>query len=188
MASFIDCLPPDFKRFELRKRLNSLDVRLFRYSLHLSPDLGPMLTESEMTYALSYGVEFIKRLWSIINKKDIINLAAKIGNLEVIKFAREQRCNWGPETCRLAAQGGHLEVLKWIKEYGCTWYSDTCAYAALGAHLEVLKWARYNGCDWDSDTCSFAAEGGHLEVLKWVKENACDWDSRTCTFAANGGI
>ena len=53
-----------------------------------------------------------------------------------------------------AALNGHLEVLKWARENGCEWNSNTCANAALNGHLEVLKWARENGCEWDSDTCA----------------------------------
>ena len=56
-----------------------------------------------------------------------------------------------------AAQYGHLEVLKWARENGCDWNSWTCSCAALNGHLEVLKWARQNGCDWNSYTCSYAA-------------------------------
>ena len=47
-------------------------------------------------------------------------------------------------------ENGHLEVLKWARENGCEWNSWTCAYAAQNGHLEVLKWARENGCEWDS--------------------------------------
>ena len=45
-----------------------------------------------------------------------------------------------------AAFGGHLDVLKWARENGCEWDSWTCAYAAQNGHFDVLKWARENGC------------------------------------------
>ena len=53
------------------------------------------------------------------------------------------------EYCANAALNGHLEMLKWARENGCDWNSDTCANAAINGHLEVLKWARENGCQWD---------------------------------------
>jgi hypothetical protein len=62
-------------------------------------------------------------------------------------------------------------VLKWARENGCDWDSGTCSGAAENGHLEVLKWARENGCDWEEWTCSNAAENGHLEVLKWARQN-----------------
>ena len=113
--------------------------------------------------------------------------SAKNGHLEVLKWARENGCDWNSLTCAYAAENGHLEVLKWARENGCDWDSSTCAYAAENGHLEVLKWARENGCDWDYWTCAYAAENGHLEVLKWARENGCDWDSWTCTYAAENG-
>ena len=62
-------------------------------------------------------------------------------------------------------------MLKWARENGCNWNSFTCSNAVENGHLEVLKWARQNSCEWDSFTCSCAAENGHLEVLKWAKLN-----------------
>ncbi len=54
----------------------------------------------------------------------------------------------------------HLEILKWARENGCDWGTDTCSSAAAGGHFEIIKWARENGCDWDSSTCSNAAWNG----------------------------
>ena len=113
--------------------------------------------------------------------------AAFNGDLEVLKWARENGYNWDSWTCCSAAQNGHLEVLKWARENGCDWNSSTCAWAAENGHLEILKWARENGCNWNSSTCSNAAENGHLEVLKWARENGCKWDSNTCSWAAQNG-
>ena len=97
--------------------------------------------------------------------------------------AKLQKC------CEASLQGAQL--LKWARENGCEWDSWTCASAASGGHLElrsgskaaeVLKWARENGCEWNSSTCTYAAYGGHLElrsgskaaeVLKWARENGC---------------
>jgi hypothetical protein len=69
--------------------------------------------------------------------------------------------------CAIAAEVGNLDVLKWARENDCPWDDETCANAAEGGHLEVLKWARENDCPWDEDTCANAAQGGHLETLKW---------------------
>jgi phosphoserine aminotransferase len=49
-------------------------------------------------------------------------------------------------TCSYAAENGNLEVLKWARENGCEWESNTCSCAAWNGHLEVLKWAKNNGC------------------------------------------
>ena len=62
--------------------------------------------------------------------------------------------------CGELSKSGNLEVLKWARENGCQWNSSTCSNAASGGHLEVLKWARDNGCKWDINTCYNAAGGG----------------------------
>jgi hypothetical protein len=69
---------------------------------------------------------------------------------------------------RSAATKGQLEVLKWARDNGCDWNSDTCSSAARGGQLDLLKWLRDNGCDWDYKTAAYAAEGGHLDLLKWA--------------------
>ena len=81
--------------------------------------------------------------------------------------------------CSVIASKGYLGLLKWARENGCDWNSYTCCNAAQNGHLEVLRWARENGCDWDSLTCSYAAQNDHLEVLRWARENGCNWNSET---------
>jgi hypothetical protein len=75
----------------------------------------------------------------------------------------------------------YLEILKWARENGCEWDFHTGEAAQYG-HLEVIKRARDNGNGrvWDNRICNNAAKGGQLEVLKWAKENDCLWDDYTC--------
>ena len=116
-------------------------------------------------------------------RRDVCAEAAKVGNLDVLKWARENDCPWDETTCAHAALRGHLEILKWARENDCPWNGSTCSTAAYKGRLEVLKWARENGCPWTAWTCAQAAYGGHLEVLKWARENGCPWDSRTIAYA-----
>ena len=70
-----------------------------------------------------------------------------------------------------AARGDHLEVLKWARENGCDWEEYTSIYAASNGHLEVLKWAIENGCPIDIVECvKIAKENNHLNILKYLKE------------------
>ena len=54
-------------------------------------------------------------------------------------------------------------MLKWARENDCQWDEWTCTYAAEGGHLEMLKWARANGCPLDEDTRYEAAAMGYVE-------------------------
>jgi hypothetical protein len=40
--------------------------------------------------------------------------------------------------CSNAAREGHLEILKWARKNKCPWDERTCANAAFGGHFEVL--------------------------------------------------
>ena len=82
--------------------------------------------------------------------------------------------------CTFAAKLGQLEVLKWLRENDFPWSERKSDEAACNGHLEVLQWARENGCPWDENTCWAAASGGQLEVLQWARANGCPWDEDTC--------
>lgn len=120
--------------------------------------------------------------------------AAKFGQLEILKWARQCGCNWNEDTCSIAAFNGHLHVIKWARgfKFGsdlitkcsprediCPWDSKTCESAARNGQLHVLKWARQHGCHWNENTCASAAVGGHLDILKWLRKNGCPWDEWT---------
>ena len=51
-------------------------------------------------------------------------------DLECLKYARENGCDWNEETCDDAALNGHLECLKYAREHGCPWNEETCTHAA----------------------------------------------------------
>jgi hypothetical protein len=115
-----------------------------------------------------------------------MNRAAYFGDLEMIKWLREQEAPWSEYTCAYAAKGGHLEVLKYLKEQDCPWNDEwTCSYAAKGGHLEVLKWLKEQKYIFTQLACSYAAKGGHLEILKWLREQGCPLGKYTCFWASH---
>lgn len=83
----------------------------------------------------------------------------------------EAGCPWGPagaRVCRFAARDGELDVLRWARQDGCPWDASACEAAAESGHLDVLDWAVSHGCDWGEDTLSAAAAAGKLNTLKWA--------------------
>ena len=114
--------------------------------------------------------------------------AAERGHLSTLKHLHRQGLmRFTAEVCAKGAGSGNLELLKWMRENSCPWDKFTCSAAAHGGQLEVLQWARANGCPWDENSCRMAAVGGHLEVLQWARANGCPWNAGTCTNAALGG-
>jgi hypothetical protein len=118
---------------------------------------------------------------------DTCAYATENGYLDVIKWCRINGCPWDTNTCAIAAQNGHLDVIQWCRQNGCEWDSETCASAAENGHLDVIQWCRQNGCEWDNDTCANAAKNGHLDVIQWCRQNGCEWDNDTCAYAAKNG-
>jgi hypothetical protein len=114
-------------------------------------------------------------------------IAARKGNLTVLKLFRSIHLPWDRSTCAAAAENGHLDVIKWCHENGWPWDENTCANAAKNGHLDVIQWCRENGCPWDENTCWNAAENGHLDVIKWCRQNGCPWNAWTCASAAKNG-
>ncbi|CAB9526380.1 ankyrin repeat protein [Seminavis robusta] len=113
------------------------------------------------------------------DRDQVCTTVAKIGNLTVMKWARQKGFPWNEQTCAYAAHYGHLETLMWLHANGCPWDEGTCSDAAFGGHLEIIKWARANGCPWNDMTCASAALYGHLEFLKRARSNGCEWDELT---------
>lgn len=110
--------------------------------------------------------------------------AAKLGNLEALKFLRLNKCPWDESTTSMAAYSGNLEVLKWARSMGCRWNVGTCINAAIRGNLKILQWARSKGCSWDENVCSQAALYGHDHIIKWAHSEGCPWNELTCDYAA----
>jgi hypothetical protein len=123
-------------------------------------------------------------------KKENINIniysqAAKIGNLQLLRFLHENGCSsWGKFTCEIAAENGHLGCLEYVHKNGSPWDNWTCFYAAKYNHIECLKYAHENGCDWDKNTCETAVKHGHLYCLMYACENGCPLDKESCLIVA----
>jgi hypothetical protein len=143
----------------------------------------------EMTGRVAAGLGYLSTLKHLHRQgrlelsENLLQEAAKTGQLEVVKWLRANGWPWNTTTCSWVEEGGHLEVLQWARANGCEWNEWTCASAAEGGHLEVLQWAHANECPWDERTCGGTAEGGHLEVLQWARATGCPWDEYTCVFA-----
>ncbi len=108
-----------------------------------------------------------------------INMAAKQGNLEMVKYCVANQCPKDEWACADAAPNGHLEVLKYLCEVAkAPWDWRIAAWAAKNGHLHILeylverKYDKYHG-----GACQLAAMNGHLNCLKYLHETAkAPWD------------
>ena len=75
-----------------------------------------------------------------------------------------QNCEWDQTTCTAAIFEGQLDALRWARDNGCPWDPDACRFAAGHGHLELLAWCKENGGRLDVKICINAAGSGHLDV------------------------
>lgn len=121
----------------------------------------------------------------------VCSAIARLGKLELLKYAREEGCPWDEQTCLEAAKGGFVEVLKYAYESKCRTHPYACEFAAEGGHREVIEWSQQDGRKYSFKlsywTCAVAAGAGQLELLLWLRTNECSWNWRTVDLARKGG-
>ena len=103
-----------------------------------------------------------------------INVAARQGNLEMVKYCVANECPIDEGACACAASQGHLECLKYLREeVKATWDSRTASFAAANGHLHILEYLverKYN--KYSEVACANAARFGYLDCLKYLRETA----------------
>ena len=96
-------------------------------------------------------------------------IAAFGGHLDALKLMTGGFGFWFNEwTCTRAAEGGQLDVLKWLRENGCPWDCNVLRRAEARGHARVAAWARDNGCpaeasDDDDDDTEYQLQFGYLQ-------------------------
>jgi hypothetical protein len=133
-------------------------------------------------------------------------VAAEGGHLDVIKFLREEQCEYiNNRAANAAAQFGHPRCLELLYEIcaeneGRWSPDDVCAHAVTSEQIDVLKtaWAlepeRYNAFKYEDPFTTFnvkpmqwAASRGRIDMMEWLLDNGCPWGSYTCGVIAKRG-
>ena len=118
-----------------------------------------------------------KSLWpSWWNKTHFCWQVAWTNKLELLKWAREEKkCDWDKWTIIVAARQGNLEMVKYCVANECPVDEGACTNAAENGHLEILKYLREEvKAPWNSWTADWAAERGHLHILEYLVERKYD--------------
>ena len=74
--------------------------------------------------------------------------AFEIGDFDTkstLSWALEKCSEKKERFCAQMARNGNVELLKFLRENGCPWDRFTCYKAAENGHLECLKYAHENG-------------------------------------------
>eukprot|EP00953_Heterococcus_sp_UTEX-ZZ885_P015554 8755-Heterococcus_DN1.PRE.1 len=100
-------------------------------------------------------------LADLIAPRDITATAAANGYIVVLRWLKEQGCEFSQVTThRAAAQPNNLLVLQYLHEEACPWHDEVCAAAAASGDLEQLQWVHAHGGVLSADTAVCAASSG----------------------------
>jgi hypothetical protein len=69
------------------------------------------------------------------------------------------------------ALNGDLNNMKWLKENNCPWDEFTFSAASENGNLTNMKWLKKNNYPSDGWTSINADKNGNLKNIKWLKEN-----------------
>ena len=95
-----------------------------------------------------------------------MNIAARQGHVEILKFAEKRSLKRGIEVCVGAAKGGHLACLQYAYEDGHRWKEKVCPMH----NLPIVLYARSVGAVWPERACCEAAELGAIDMLQFLHE------------------
>ena len=143
------------------------------------------------TVAASGNINALKYLFEVSHDKyfneEISEIAAKMGNLEMLEFCHQNFDNpFNEKTCAESLHNKDkdqaLKVLQWLRRHDCAWDEKTCSAAASKDNMLALQWAKRNGCSWNEDTCNAAVRNYNLEILMFAHENGCEWSKDTYAY------
>ena len=90
---------------------------------------------------------------------DMATIAAQYGRPELAQWLCQERgFPMDASLMNRAAGSGNLELVRWLRDEGCPWGSMACHWAVYFGRVEVLRWVRENGCPWTAETRDKAAE------------------------------
>jgi len=121
--------------------------------------------------------------WSV--RVDVPGVLAARGDLELLRYVREQGAPFTAHTLASAAGHDKLAVVRWLRDVGCPWDATACRQAAHGpASIPMLEFLLHDGCPVDETACEAAASRGSLDVLQFLRARGVPWDATTCSSAA----
>jgi hypothetical protein len=122
--------------------------------------------------------------------RSVRDAAAAAGAYEVLRWLREQGCDWNEfGILSQAASSGNVEMTAWVKQQPGVECDDEVMFtAAVEGHTAMCEFLHAEQCPWDGTVCDGAARHGHVDTLRWLQDNGCPWTAhKVCAAAAAGG-
>jgi hypothetical protein len=102
------------------------------------------------------------------------NMALERGHIPMLQWLFEHHAVFNSKKVyAIPAENGNLQVLKWARDNGFTMTENDSAAAANGGQLECLQFLHRNGCPWSEMVPKNAINGKHFSLVEWALENEC---------------
>jgi hypothetical protein len=122
----------------------------------------------------------------------VLDMFARHGHFECIKFLLEKNVEVSAMAVRNTAKYGHLDCLELLydlvheKQLHIS-FNDVAITAAAHGQLAVLEFLHKKNCIFSERVCTQAAAGGHLACLQFLHERNHAWSSSTVNYACQNG-
>jgi len=111
---------------------------------------------------------------------NIINFAAKSGQLEFVKMLHELGWPFDFYTWSYASNSGNLELLKWLQTNNCPIPTYAYGEAPRSGHLNLIRWIKEQKLPGEQAACYSAALYGQTTSFKWMVENGFNFNKEEC--------
>ncbi|EGG16802.1 hypothetical protein DFA_07780 [Cavenderia fasciculata] len=164
--------------------------------LYLVHTVKAQCTEAAVKTAIELGrLDILTLLHDHYAKCDIwsqrdMDLAAGLGNLEIVKFLGQHRSEGcTKKAIDRAATNGHFEMVQYLYQHRTEGASTRALdRAATNGHMEILQFLYQRRTeDASMDAMDGASKNGHFEIVKFLNDHEQGCISQSVSYACSGG-
>lgn len=127
-----------------------LDILKYIMSILSYTDMINVSNACRMELAAMHSVRCLRYLYKKSNRrwlsKHVTVQAMRTGNLQCLKFAHVNNCEWHIDTMKNAARYGHLECMIYAYKHNCPWGQNVATVAITFGNYDCLRYAINHGC------------------------------------------
>lgn len=154
-----------FASDEIVKVCNSIAVGIVNYNLEDLFDFAVQKMDEHLwgricVKAIRWGrLTLLKRIFVVLEEGNLdyaekygglFTIAVECGNLEILKYLREQGFAWGPLSLKLAVMAGDLNIVKFIYQEGGVLTYSLYKRAVSSKNEEMIQFLREHNCPTDN--------------------------------------
>lgn len=147
----------------------------------------PIEKSFDLVFNTNIGQSFGK------NVESYVVYSIKTNNFEMVKWLTNQILSWKINSIDIAAKYGNLDIVRYLHENRpMEASSHAFDFAAACGYLDIVKFLHYNRSEGGTfDAIDGAAANGNLDIVMWVTENVPESEASYYAMdyaAANGHL